>query len=148
MLNPNRSLDRRMLASLSALGFQSASFLLPASCLPLRLVVARYAFYKGCRQSARQYNGIVLVSNDRLGLNRLRPSVSVPMGCGHSFSFAYVCAIRGFLPAALLVCSAGCQHHASMQMRGTPRLLSVTTGKRHWRHKHIGRVTPCICGPA
>ena len=69
-VNPNRSLDRPTSIGLSFWGFPSPFALLPASCLPLCLDVARYAFDKGDSQSARQQNEIALGSNDRFGLNQ------------------------------------------------------------------------------
>ena len=57
-----------MSIGLSFWGFPSPFALLPASCLPLCLDVARYAFDKGDSQSARQQNEIALDSNDRFGL--------------------------------------------------------------------------------
>ena len=69
-LNPNRSLDHRLGVWLSFFGFPSPFVLLSASCLPLCLGVARYAFDKGGSQSARQQNEIALDSNDRFGFNR------------------------------------------------------------------------------
>ena len=49
-------------------GFPSAFALPAASCLPLCLDVARYAFYKGDCQSVRRQYEITLDSNDRFGL--------------------------------------------------------------------------------
>ena len=59
-----------MSIGLSFWGFPSPFALLPASCLPLCLDVARYAFDKGDSQSARQQNEIALDSNDRFGFKR------------------------------------------------------------------------------
>ena len=59
-----------MSIGLSFWGFPSPFALLPASCLPLCLDVARYAFDKSDSQSARQQNEIALDSNDRFGINR------------------------------------------------------------------------------
>ena len=61
-----------MSIGLSFWGFPSPFALLPASCLPLCLDVARYAFDKGDSQSARQQNEIALDSNDRFGV-KVRP---------------------------------------------------------------------------
>ena len=58
-----------MSIGLSFWGFPSPFALLPASCLPLCLDVARYAFDKGDSQSARRQNEIALDSNDRFGIN-------------------------------------------------------------------------------
>ena len=69
-LNPNRSLDRPMGIGLSFSDFPIAFVPLSASCLPLCLGVARYAFGKGGGQSARRQNEIALDSNDRFGLKR------------------------------------------------------------------------------
>ena len=62
-LNPNRSLDRQECIFCSFSGFPSAFALPAASCLPLCLDVARYAFDK---------DEITLDSNDRFGLNTNR----------------------------------------------------------------------------
>ena len=49
-------------------GFPSPFVLPSASCLPLCLDVARYAFDKGGSQSARRQDEIALASNDRFGI--------------------------------------------------------------------------------
>ncbi len=66
----NRSLDRQEYIFVTFQAFQSAFALPAASCLPLCLDVARYAFYKGDCQSARRQDEITLDSNDRFGIMR------------------------------------------------------------------------------
>ena len=68
-INPNRSLDRQEYIFCSFSGFPSAFALPAASCLPLCLDVARYAFDKGDCQSARRQDESTLDSNDRFGFN-------------------------------------------------------------------------------
>ena len=53
-INPNRSLDRLTHVFVPVVGFPNASILLPTSCQPLCLDVARYAIDKSDSQSARQ----------------------------------------------------------------------------------------------
>ena len=65
---PNRSLDRLTVCLTVFLRLSKPFLLPPASCLPLCLDVARYAFGKGDSQSARRQNEIALDSNDRFGI--------------------------------------------------------------------------------
>lgn len=69
-LNPNHPSGRQWYVTVSYLGFPSALMLLSASCQPLCLVVARYAFANVGSLSAWQRHQTTLFSNGRFGLKK------------------------------------------------------------------------------
>ena len=133
MLNPNRSLDRLAVCLTVFLRLSKPFVLPPASCLPLCLVVARYAFGKGGGQSARWQSDIALGSNVRFGLTA-RCGLNVP-------DPGQVSAFAGRSSAVHLLCCLCCQQSG----RSCGPMLGRGMPSRRCRYAVAVRSLPYVC---